>query len=226
MTDTIAQPTGYKKMEEEAFPLPAGRTVRSTPAVRVATANEIDDSNLVTRMIDGEAAALEKLYDRYGAAVLGLAYKMLGDRTLAEEVTQETFWRIWRNAGSFSSRQGKFSSWMFGITRNLAIDTWRRGQRRPQPAPNPADEQANTIPDPEADVPETAWTAIKHHQVRAAVELLPANQREVIELAFFGGMTRQEIAETMDVPLGTVHTRARLGLQKLREALRAQGFEE
>ena len=213
-------------MEEGAFPLPAIRTARSTTAVPVATANEIDDNNLVMQMMAGDTAALEELYHRYGAAVLGLAYKMLGDRTLAEEVTQETFWRIWRNADSFSSRQGKFSSWMFGITRNLAIDSWRRRQRRPQPAPDPTDEQTNTIPDPEADVPESAWTAIKHHQVRAAVELLPANQREVIELAFFWGMTRQEIAETIDVPLGTVHTRARLGLQKLREALRAQGFEE
>jgi len=213
-------------MEEETCPLPATRTGRSTIAVRVAEADENDDNELVTQIMADDTAALEKLYDRYGAAVLGLAYKMLGDRPLAEEVTQETFWRIWRNADTFSSRQGKFSSWMFGIARNLAIDTWRRRKIRPQPVPDPTDEQTNSIPDPEADVPESAWTAIKHHQVRAALELLPANQREVIELAFFWGMTRQEIAEATDVPLGTVHTRARLGLQKLRQALRAQGFEE
>lgn len=188
---------------------------------------QLNNEQLMRRVANGDAAALETLYEQYAPAVMGLALKMLGDRPSAEEVVQETFWRVWRNAESFCEQQGAFSNWLFGITRNLSIDTWRRGKARPQPLfDNEAEQQLENNPDPQADVNESAWTAIKHVQVRQALSVLPPAQREVVELAFFGGLTRQEIAEKMGVPLGTVHTRARLGLQKLREALEAQGFEE
>lgn len=186
----------------------------------------MNDEQLMRRVANGDAAALETLYEQYAPAVMGLAFKMLGDRAVAEEVVQETFWRVWRNAETFCEQQGAFSSWVFGITRNLAIDTWRRGKARPQPIWDREDEQLENNPDPQADVTESAWTSIKHVQVRQALSVLPPAQREVVEMAFFWGMTRQEIAESIGVPLGTVHTRARLGLQKLREALQAQGFEE
>lgn len=188
---------------------------------------QLNNEQLMRRVANGDAAALETLYEQYAPAVMGLALKMLGDRPSAEEVVQETFWRVWRNAESFCEQQGAFSNWLFGITRNLSIDTWRRGKARPQPIfDNEAEQQLENNPDPQADVNESAWTAIKHVQVRQALSVLPPAQREVVEMAFFGGLTRQEIAEKMGVPLGTVHTRARLGLQKLREALEAQGFEE
>jgi RNA polymerase sigma-70 factor (ECF subfamily) len=167
------------------------------------------------------------LYDRYAPAVMGLALKMLGDRALAEEVVQETFWRVWRNADSFRAQRGSFPAWLFGIARNLTIDMCRRRKVRPQPARDDAEEQKiDRAPDPDVDVAESAWTAIKHTQVRTAMDVLPPAQRRVIELAYFGGLTRQEIAEATGEPLGTIHTRARLALQKLRETLQAQGFED
>ncbi|MFN8459555.1 MAG: sigma-70 family RNA polymerase sigma factor [Anaerolineae bacterium] len=181
----------------------------------------------MARVATGEAAALEILYDQYASAVMGLALKMLGDRAAAEEVVQETFWRVWRNANSYRAQQGNFTTWLFGITRNLAIDAWRRRKARPQPIFDQDEEQQlEQNPDPRPDVTETTWINMKHSQVRQALNMLPPNQRQVVEMAFFWGMTRQEIAEKIGVPLGTVHTRARLGLQKLKEALQAQGFEE
>jgi RNA polymerase sigma-70 factor (ECF subfamily) len=189
--------------------------------------NKLNNEQLMRRVANGDSAALESLYEQYASAVMGLAFKMLGDRAAAEEVVQETFWRVWRNAGSFYEQQGAFSNWLFGITRNLAIDSWRRRKARPQPIFDDAEEQQlEHNPDPNVDVSESAWTAIKHVQVRKALGTLPPAQREVVEMAFFWGMTRQEIAESTGVPLGTVHTRARLGLQKLREVLQEQGFED
>ena len=187
---------------------------------------DLSDEQLLAQAAGGEAAALETLYDRYASAVTGFALKVIGDRALAEEVTQETFWRVWRSAGSFNARRGSFPGWLFGIARNLSIDAYRRRKVRPQPVLSDADQQAvDRAFDPAVDVAESAWTAIKHTQVRTAMAGLPAAQRQVIELAYFQGMTRQEIADATGEPLGTVHTRARLALQKLREALQAQGFE-
>lgn len=187
----------------------------------------MNNKQLMERVANGDAAALETLYEQYAPAVMGLALKMLGDRPSAEEIVQETFWRVWRNADSFCEEQGAFPGWLLGITRNLSVDMWRRRKARPQPIFGDEEEQQlENRPDLQADVTESAWTAMKHLQVRQALNTLPQAQREVVEMAFFGGMTRQEIAEATGVPLGTVHTRARLGLQKLREALQEQGFEE
>lgn len=196
-------------------------------AVGKTRRTELNCEQLMARVATGEAAALEILYDQYASAVMGLALKMLGDRAAAEEVVQETFWRVWRNANSYRAQQGNFTTWLFGITRNLAIDAWRRRKARPQPIFDQDEEQQlEQNPDPRPDVTETTWINMKHSQVRQALNMLPPNQRQVVEMAFFWGMTRQEIAEKIGVPLGTVHTRARLGLQKLKEALQAQGFEE
>ena len=195
----------------------------TSSAALTSTSGEGDDGQLVRQVVTGDAAALELLYDRYAATVTGLAYKILGDRTLAEEATQETFWRVWRSADTFQSRQGKFSSWLLGITRNLCIDSWRRRQVRPQPVAAP---DTSPLVDPNLDVTESTWATVKHEQVRAALEELPLTQRRVIELAYFWGMTRQEIAEQTKTPLGTVVNRARLALQKLGDALKEHGFED
>ena len=188
---------------------------------------EVTDEQLMGRAAHGDAAALEELYDRYAATVMGLARRIVSDQALAEEVVQETFWRVWRSADSFQAQRGAFAGWLFGIARNLAIDSCRRRSARPQPMldhdDNPAIEQT---PDLVVDVAESAWTAIKHQQVRAALAELPPDQRRVIELAYFGGLTRQEIAAATGEPLGTIHTRARLALKKLRETLQALGFED
>ena len=196
-----------------------------------ADANSIrpgaSDEQLLAQAASGEASALEALYDRYAPAVMGLALKLLADRAAAEEVVQETFWRVWRSAGSFRSQRGTVAAWLFGIARNFIIDVCRRRRVRPQAAlDDDAAQRIEGAPDPDADVAESARLAIRHAQVRAALSALPDAQRRVIELAYFGGMTRQEIADATGEPLGTIHTRARLALQKLREALQAQGFED
>lgn len=189
--------------------------------------DDLTDEQLMTQAANGDTAALETLYDRYASAVMGLALKIMGDRAIAEEVVQETFWRVWRNAGSFRAGRGSFPGWLFGIARNLSIDLWRRRKTRPLPAFEAGDEQQiDLIPDPETDVAESAWVMVKHQRVRAALTALPPAQRQVIEMAYFWGLTRQEIAKSLGEPLGTIHTRARLGLQKLRESLQTQGLND
>ena len=183
------------------------------------------DEQLIAQVARGDTAAYEMLYDRYSSAGMGLALKITGDQALAEEVVQETFWRVWRKADLFQNQRGAFTSWFFGITRNLSIDMLRRQRTQGQPA-DQAEQLIEQAPDPSPGVPETVWLRSKHEQMRAAVETLPKEQRYVIEMAYFRGMTRQEIASATGEPLGTIHTRARLALQKLREELQMQGFEE
>ena len=183
------------------------------------------DEQLIAQVARGDTAAYEMLYDRYSSAGMGLALKITGDQALAEEVVQETFWRVWRKADLFQNQRGAFTSWFFGITRNLSIDMLRRQRSQGQPA-DQAEQVIEQTPDPSPSVPETVWLRSKHEQMRAAVETLPKEQRYVIEMAYFRGMTRQEIASATGEPLGTIHTRARLALQKLREELQLQGFEE
>ncbi|MEM7348053.1 MAG: sigma-70 family RNA polymerase sigma factor [Chloroflexota bacterium] len=187
----------------------------------------LHDQQLMIRVKSGDQAALELLYDQYASNVMGIAMRVVGDRVVAEEIVQEVFLRIWRNAHLFESQRGTVSNWVFGITRNLSIDMLRRQTARPQAALIEYDQVGNGDgADPDVTVAETAWTTIKYNQVRTALATLPSAQRNVIELAYFKGLTRQEIAEQFDIPLGTVHTRARLALQKLRTILREQGFEE
>lgn len=184
--------------------------------------NDISDPKLMARVVSGDVVAFETLYDRYASPLMGLAYKVLGNRGLAEEVVQESFWTIWKKAETFDPEQGHFSSWLFRIARNLAIDTYRRGQARPEPV---LFDDAFGYEDDQVDVAGSVWAEIKHEQVRLAMSDLPEEQRTIVELSFFHGKTRREIAEECELPLGTVHTRARLALQKLKRSLQAQGFE-
>ena len=183
------------------------------------------DEQLIAQVARGDTAAYEMLYDRYSSAVMGFAWKITGDRSLVEEILQETFWRVWRKADLFQNQRGAFASWFFGIARNLSIDMLRRQRTQVQPA-DESGQMIERTADPSLDVPETAWLRVKHQQMRAAMESLPNEQRYVIEMAYFRGMTRQEIARATGEPLGTIHTRARLALQKLRDQLQMQGFEE
>ena len=186
---------------------------------------EWSDEQLIAQVARGDTAAYETLYDRYSSVAMGLAMKITGDRSLAEEVVQETFWRVWRKADSFQTQRGAFISWFFGIVRNLSIDMLRRQYTQGNPADG-TEQIIEKVPDPSPGVPETAWVRAKYEQVRIAIKTLPREQRYVIEMAYFRGMTRQEIAQATGEPLGTIHTRARLALQKLRDELQLQGFEE
>ena len=191
------------------------------------TTSRLSDETLAMQAAKGNSDALEALYDRHSAAVLGLALKIVGDRALAEDILQETFWRVWKSADTFQSQRGSFTSWLFRIARNLAIDEYRRRNVRPQVSPE-NDENSSILdptPDPDMDVAVQAQAALENKQVRVAMSSLSGVQRQVIELAYFYGMTRQEIAEATGEALGTIHTRARLALQKLREELERQKFE-
>lgn len=187
----------------------------------------LSDESLMGQVVRNDSTALEMLYDRYAAAIMGVAYRVVYDRALAEEIVQETFWRIWQNRDTFEKQRGSFKSWLFGIARNMAIDVWRRHQVRPQAVQNARDEhQFEYSPDTDLPVTEMVERNLQSQKVRDAMAVLPPEQQEVIELAYFVGLTRQEIAQETGHPLGTVHTRARLALKKLYDLLSQQGVGE
>lgn len=181
---------------------------------------DISDEVLMSRVTDGDSHALEALYDRYAPIVLGVLTKILHERGAAEEALQETFWRVWTKAESFDEARGAFRPWLFSVARRLAIDDLRRQKIRPQAASDEGEVyQFELTPDPEPRVEDIAGQAVEWERVSRAMDVLPAEQRQVLEMAYFEGLTRQEIADRTGQPLGTVHTRARLGLQRLRDAL-------
>jgi len=193
----------------------------------VQDAQRLSDESLVVLAGKGDSAALEVLYDRHSATVLGLVVRILGERAAAEDVLQETFWRVWKSAETYQPQRGPFTSWLYRIARNLAIDLYRRQNVRPQEISGEDDGASllDQAPDREMDVAAQAQSALETGQIRSAINTLSGVQRQVIELAYFYGMTRQEIAEATGEALGTIHTRARLALQKLREELDKQRFE-
>jgi len=197
------------------------------PSRDSTTPEQLSDEILAARVARGDSAALEALYDRHASAVLGVLLKVIGERATAEDALQETFWRVWKSASTYESARGSFTGWLFRIARNLAIDAFRRMNVRPQTLSSPDDVDAlsDRTSAPDADVPAQAQADFRNRQVRSALASLPKVQRQVIELAYFYGMTRQEIAEATGEALGTIHTRARLGLQKLREELEREEFE-
>ncbi|HEU4744512.1 MAG TPA: sigma-70 family RNA polymerase sigma factor [Anaerolineales bacterium] len=192
------------------------------------TGSDTPDEALATRVARGDSAALEVLYDRYASRVMGISLKIVGDQALAEDILQETFWRVWQSAATYQSQLGAFAGWLFRIARNLSIDAYRRRNVRPQIMMNTRGEDSvpflEEMPDPDMDVAEQAQAILANRQIRNALASLPDVQRQVIELAYFYGMTRQEIAEATGEALGTIHTRARLALQKLRGELKRDEF--
>ena len=191
------------------------------------TSEQVSDEVLAAQVARGNSAALETLYARHSSTVLGISLKVIGDQVLAEDVLQETFWRLWKNASTYQPQRGSFTSWLFRIARNLAIDAYRRRNIRPQAMNESAKAESlvDRMPDPNIDVAGQTQAVLRNRQVHSAVAGLSHEQRQVIELAYFYGMTRQEIAEATGEALGTIHTRARLGLQKLREELSREEFE-
>jgi RNA polymerase sigma-70 factor (ECF subfamily) len=186
------------------------------------------DSELMKRAARRDASALAELYDRHAAQVFGLCLRILNERQLAEDMLQEVFVRVWERGSTYEPRRGEFTTWLMGVTRNLCIDQLRRLRARPQPAAEanrddgPSLDEALT--DPEADVPEAAQAHERAVVIRRAIATLSPEQRQVIELSYFRGFTRREIAKKLKCPEGTVHTRARLALHNLRQALAAQGL--
>lgn len=174
-----------------------------------------DDVILMAAVAVGSEEALRAVYERYGALVFTAAFRMLGNRQSAEEVTQDVFLRCWKRAAHFDAARGSLPGWLLVIARNGAIDVLR-SSRRSIPA-NPASEQDERAPAmSEAGFAESSTTRIA---VTDAMQVLPEPQRRAIELALFGQLTQQEISDLLNVPLGTVKTRIRDGMGKLRRQL-------
>lgn len=174
----------------------------------------------------GNPAAMDLLYDRYNRPVYSFAYRMLGDREHAEELLQEVFLRAWRRGSRFSDTRGSLISWLLSITHNMAIDELRKQQRRPRKAESAEPETLlAALPDVAEPVETQAILADRQRMVRSALAELPDAQRQVLEMGYFNGLTQREIAEQMDVPLGTIKTRMRLGLRKLQDSVDIQALE-
>jgi RNA polymerase sigma-70 factor, ECF subfamily len=166
---------------------------------------------------DGEPRAFEVIFDRHSQAAFSLAYRMCGRRAMAEDVVQEAFMSLWRSGARYDRRRGSVRGWVLGVVHNRAIDAFRRGLVRD--SRNVSDEG---IADRLSAAEQTDVEVARRDEartVRVALEELPAEQRQVIELAYFGGFTHVQIAEMLELPAGTVKGRMRLGLTKMRMAL-------
>jgi len=185
----------------------------------------LDDQALLARVADGDSGALDALYQRYSRVVYGVALRILGEADLAEDVVQETFWRVWRRSGTFQPGRGQVAAWIFGIAHNLSVDELRRQRSRPRPVYD-TDETAvlRDLEDSRMDVEAEALENERGRLIAAALQQITAEQREAIELAYFGGLSQSEIAERLQSPIGTIKTRIRLGMRKLRDILRAQNI--
>jgi len=181
---------------------------RAEPAtIRPVAAHELSDGELIVRSADGDRGAFEVLYHRYARPVFGLALRRLGDRGRAEDAVQETFASIWRAARSYKPERGPGAPWLYAVARNAITDRGRARTETPAEIPEEAS--------PDAGPPERAeagWTAWRIHR---ALEELNANERSVVELAYWSGLSQSEIAEFLDIPLGTVKTRTRAALGRL-----------
>jgi RNA polymerase sigma-70 factor (ECF subfamily) len=173
----------------------------------------LSDEALVALIARSDESALAELYDRIGGTAYGLAYRVLRDEALAEDAVQEAFLGLWRSAGSFVPERAKASTWILTLVHRRAVDLVRREQRRRA-------EPLEGAPEPtEVSAEEAAWLRLERERVQAALQLLPDQQREAIELAYYGGYSQSELAERLGQPIGTIKSRMFSGLARLRELL-------
>jgi RNA polymerase sigma-70 factor (ECF subfamily) len=188
-----------------------GELVARQPA---AVGAQASDGELIERAGTGDRAALEELYARYARPVLGLALRRLGDRGRAEDAVQETFVSIWRAAKTYRPERGPGAPWLYAVARNAIVD--RSRARSETPVEVPDEPSAELGPDARA---EESWARGRVHR---ALEELPEREREVIELAYWRGLSQSEVAESLGLALGTVKTRTRSGLQRLATLLEGE----
>jgi len=166
------------------------------------------DTELLRLIAGGDQPAFEELYRRYARSVLGIALRRIGDRGRAEDATQDTFASIWRSASRYDPSRGRPASWLYTVARNAIVDGLRR---RPDATVADPPDVATTDPGP-PDRAESEWVSWRVHR---ALETLPENERSLVELAYWSGMSQSEIAEYVGLPLGTVKTRTRAALGRL-----------
>ncbi|HWL36406.1 MAG TPA: sigma-70 family RNA polymerase sigma factor [Frankiaceae bacterium] len=177
----------------------------------------LEDPALVALVVDGDGSALEALYERYGKASYSLARRILADEQLAQDVVQEVFLTVWRDAARFDASRGGFSTWLLTMTHHKSVDSVRKEENLRKRRTS-----ADVLEFTEADVPrveDEVWRSMRAGEVRTALATLPEPQRQALGLAYFGGYTQREIAILTSTPLGTVKTRMLAGMKRLRDVL-------
>jgi RNA polymerase sigma-70 factor (ECF subfamily) len=185
----------------------------------MAEREELSDLELHRRLSGGDRAAFDELYRRYGAAAHGLALRVTAQETLAQEVVQDAFLALWRAPEAYDPARGAFRSFFLSLVHHRAVDVVRREERlrtRGERASNLEPVRGEDVAD---EVVEGAYLSVRRKQVREALTILPPEQRQVVELAYFGGYTQSRIAEALGIPIGTVKTRTLAAMKKLRRAL-------
>ena len=194
--------------------LPLGARNQAAPREPFVDDPTVSDGDLIGRVARRDANAFEALYRRYARPVFGLALRRLGDRMNAEDAVQDTFAAIWRSARTYKPERGAGAPWLYAVARNAIVDRSRSRSEPPGEGPElPSDE-----PTP-AERAETSYTAWRVHR---ALEALGQSEREVIELAYYGGLSQSEVADYLNIPLGTVKTRTRAGLGHLADLLEGE----
>src|SRR5215212_4205925 len=177
------------------------------------------DAEVLRRIRSGDRTAMDDLYDRFRRPAFALARRILGDDVLAEDVLQEVFLSVWRDPSGFDRARGSVASWLLAVVHHKAVDAVRReeSQRRRQTLAE--EDAALTAPVATREVEDEAWARVVAEQVRTALGVLSAGQREALTLAYYGGYTQREVAALTGAPLGTVKTRMLAGMRRLKEEL-------
>lgn len=227
-TTSEHEKTPFAQNPFKSWGAPLQNTLR-TATTQVAAAQDLvkplpTDEQLISAICKGEESAIEVLYERYHRYAYALAYRILHDPLASEDIVQDAFLSIWRKASSYQAQNGSVQSWIQAIVRHRAIDKIRASAHRDyQWTPLQADNEQDP-PSEEPDVWEQAWQSEQYRIIHEVMEQIPVEQRMVIELAYFGGLTHAEISEQYQIPLGTVKGRMRLGLQKMKALLAERGL--
>ena len=190
------------------------RAVPSRPSAEPVPAEQATDSELLVRVADRDREAFDVLYHRYIRSVFGLALQRLRDRDRAEDAAQEMFAAVWRSAGSYRPERGPAAPWLYAIARNAVVDRLRSRSELPVEPPDMTSDEAGPA--------ERAESSFVSWRVHRALETLPEREREVVELAYWSGLSQSEVASFLDIPLGTVKTRTRSALAHLADVLEGE----
>jgi RNA polymerase sigma factor (sigma-70 family) len=177
------------------------------------------DAEVMRRIREGDRSAVDELYQRFRRPAFALARRILADDALAEDVLQEVFLSVWRDPAAFDRGRGSVASWLLAVVHHKAVDAVRREESQRRRQVMAEDELALDAPMATRDVEEEAWSRVVADQVRTALGVLSASQREALTLAYYGGYTQREVAALTGTPLGTVKTRMLAGMRRLRQEL-------
>ncbi|MEI4270920.1 sigma-70 family RNA polymerase sigma factor [Klenkia sp. LSe6-5] len=177
------------------------------------------DAELLRRVRAGDRGAVDDLYDRFRRPAFALARRVLGDDTLAEDVVQDVFLAVWKDPAAFDGARGTVASWLLAMVHHKAVDAVRREESHRRRQTRAEDDLRLTEPTAHGDVEDEAADRVVSQRVRAALQALPAPQREALTLAYYGGYTQREVSVLTGTPLGTVKTRMLAGMRRLKETL-------